>query len=327
MRLMPSPLPIDGSAKRLAILDHRGAFHDEQAAYFRQCGWQVEQASHLLASLELLKTKPDVAMVLPLTFLPQGVEWRELRRDLSPGAKVPWLLIPDANAQASTMLQLLREEAPVADWAHPEASPAELEARLQALCQRQQRWAAQSAQLDTLEGQLETDHKTGLANDRHFRRRLQEEIERSTRHGNPMVLMLVDLDDFKKLNDRHSYEFGDEALRHLADCLRQSVRTIDIPARIGGDEFAVILPSTTLPEGIAVGQRLRQALRTAVLGQSLEAEHLQASLGLAACDGHTALEAQQLFLRANDALKQAKQAGKNRLAFYDSLQRKSVPQP
>jgi len=321
--LPPSPEP----AKRLAILDHRGAPHDEEAAYFRQCGWQVESASHLLASLELLKSGPDVAMVFPLTLLPQGVEWRELRQALSPGAKVPWLLVPDPSAEASAMLQLLRTEAPVADWARHDAAPAEFEARLQALCQRQQRWAAQSEQLITLEGQLETDHKTGLANDRHFRRRLHEETERSTRHGNPMVLMLVDLDDFKKLNDRHSYEYGDDALRHLADCIRQSVRAIDIPARIGGDEFAVILPSTTLPEGIAVGNRLRQALRTAVLGQSLESEHLQASIGLAACDGHTALEAQQIFLRANDALKEAKQSGKNRLAFYDALQRKSVAQP
>jgi len=299
----------------------------ERLDSFRVAGWQVETATHLLASLELLATKPDAALVLPLTLLPQGVEWQRLRDGLSPGASVPWLVIPEQTAQAGEVIQLLREQAPLGDWATPDAPTAELEARLQALCQRQSLRTAQLQQLQELEGKLETDHKTGLANDLHFRRRLREECERSSRHGSPLVLMLLDLDDFKQLNDRHSYEYGDEALRHLAGCLRESVRTIDIPARIGGDEFAVILPSTTLPEGMAVAGRARQSLRQAALGQSLEAEVLQASIGLAATDGHSKLEAQQLFLRANDALKQAKQSGKNRLAFYDALQRKSVAQP
>ena len=240
---------------------------------------------------------------------------------------MPWLLVPEHAEQAGSVIQLLLEDDPLADWASPDAPAAELDARLQALCNLQERWNSYHQRMDELAGQLETDHKTDLANDRHFRRRLQEECERSTRHGSPLVLMLIDLDDFKQLNDEHSYEFGDEALRHFASCLRQSVRAIDIPARIGGDEFAVILPSTTLPEGIAVAKRLRQSLRQAAVGSSLESEQLHASIGLAASDGHSALEAQQLFLRSNNALKQAKGAGKDRIAFFDTIQRRSVAQP
>jgi diguanylate cyclase (GGDEF)-like protein len=299
------------------------AWEDE----LRTLGWEVEVSGHLLASMELLATRPLATLVLPLTLLPRGVEWQRLRAGLSPGAPVPWLLVPEHAEQAGSVIQLLREDDPLADWASPDAPAAELDARLQALCNLQERWNSYHQRMDELAGQLETDHKTELANDRHFRRRLQEECERSTRHGSPLVLMLIDLDDFKQLNDEHSYEFGDEALRHFASCLRQSVRAIDIPARIGGDEFAVILPSTTLPEGIAVAKRMRQSLRQAAVGSSLESEQLQASIGLAASDGHSALEAQQLFLRSNDALKQAKGAGKDRIAFFDTIQRRSVAQP
>ena len=100
-------------------------------------------------------------------------------------------------------------------------------------------------QKDTIEQQATTDELTGLANHRHFWARLRDEVARARRYGQPLSLLMLDLDDFKSVNDRHGHLFGDEVLRAVGEVLRQHVRQgVDVPARYGGEEFAVILPST-----------------------------------------------------------------------------------
>src|SRR5918912_2654169 len=115
--------------------------------------------------------------------------------------------------------------------------------------------------LDTCEEEAFTDHLTGLANRRRFERQLEREVSRTQRYGRPFCLLLLDIDNFKQVNDTYGHEAGDEVIRRLALTLQAGTRGIDLAARIGGEEFAVILPETDFEGGLDVAERLRLAVR------------------------------------------------------------------
>jgi diguanylate cyclase (GGDEF)-like protein len=166
------------------------------------------------------------------------------------------------------------------------------------------------AYLDTCEEQAFTDHLTGLANRRRFERQLEREVGRTLRYGRPFCLLLLDIDRFKEVNDNHGHEAGDEAIRYLARALQEGTRGIDLAARIGGEEFAVILTETSVDEAMEVAERLRMAINAAkipVVGQ------IAASFGVAECPS-SAQTARELLASADGALYEAKRNGRDRVA-------------
>nr|MDQ3806193.1 diguanylate cyclase [Acidobacteriota bacterium] len=136
--------------------------------------------------------------------------------------------------------------------------------------------------LDSCEEAAFTDHLTGLANRRRFERQLEREVARTERYGHPFCLLLLDLDNLKRVNDTFGHDAGDEALRRVGGAIQSGTRGIDTGARIGGDEFAVILPETSCARGLEVAERLR----TAVGAMEVEGVgRLSVSLGLAELPG------------------------------------------
>ena len=119
------------------------------------------------------------------------------------------------------------------------------------------RWEAASARTDPL---------TGLANRRSFNEVAEVEIERARRHGRPVTLVVLDVDDFKRVNDLHGHDAGDDLLRALAAAMTSSLRTGDVVARFGGDEFVLLLPETGPAEAVAVVERIRRAAAAAATG-------------------------------------------------------------
>ena len=117
------------------------------------------------------------------------------------------------------------------------------------------------AYLDTCEEDALTDHLTGLANRRRFERQLEREVARTLRYGHAFSLLLLDIDHFKQVNDTYGHEAGDEAIKSLAKTLQEGTRGIDLAARIGGEEFAVILTETRSEERNGLSERLRLAIR------------------------------------------------------------------
>lgn len=115
--------------------------------------------------------------------------------------------------------------------------------------------------LDSCEEAAFTDHLTGLANRRRFERQLEREVTRTLRYYRPFCLLLLDIDNFKQVNDSYGHEAGDEAIRRIAKILQAGTRGIDTAARIGGEEFAVILTETELSGGLEVAERLRLAIK------------------------------------------------------------------
>jgi diguanylate cyclase (GGDEF)-like protein len=169
--------------------------------------------------------------------------------------------------------------------------------------------------LDSCEEAAFTDHLTGLANRRRFERQLEREVARTERYGHPFCLLLLDLDNFKQVNDTHGHDAGDEALRRVGEAIQSGTRGIDTGARIGGDEFAVILPETPLDRGIEVAERLRSAVGALVIKP---VGRLSVSLGLAelpAC----ARDRDALRESADAALYEAKRAGRDRVGCAPAL--------
>ncbi len=164
-----------------------------------------------------------------------------------------------------------------------------------------------------------TDPLTGLLNRRYLLERLKDELARSERHVHPMSLLMLDLDGFKVCNDTHGHPFGDKILKDIAETLLKTVRSIDIMARYGGDEFVAILPETRESVALDIAERLRmcvlrgatQTLEKAVL----EPCALTASIGIACYPEH-GNTAELLLENVDKALYRAKNKGKNRVEVF-----------
>jgi diguanylate cyclase (GGDEF)-like protein len=167
---------------------------------------------------------------------------------------------------------------------------------------------------ETVERQAVTDELTGLANARAFHSILEREIERSRRFQSPLGLVMVDLDDFKQVNDRHGHQQGDEVLASVAAVLRDFSRDIDAPARYGGEELAVVLPQTDSEGAALLAERMREAverLRVPQVG-GRGSLRVTASFGVAAVP-ESAMDQEELVAAADAALYRAKRGGKNRV--------------
>jgi diguanylate cyclase (GGDEF)-like protein len=168
-----------------------------------------------------------------------------------------------------------------------------------------------------LEQESITDELTGVYNRRYLQRRLQEAFEAARRYGQPLTILLLDIDHFKRINDEHGHAVGDLALRHLGELCLGTVRASDVVARYGGEELLVIAPHTTAAQGAALAERLRQKVESTPLlvhtdGRPRRELRFTLSIGVAslAADDRSC---GALFERADRALYRAKASGRNRV--------------
>ena len=176
------------------------------------------------------------------------------------------------------------------------------------------------AYLDVCEEAAFTDHLTGLANRRRFERQLEREVNRTLRLEHPFSLLMIDIDNFKRLNDTFGHDMGDEAIRRIGKVLREGTRGIDLAARIGGEEFAVLLVETELTRGLEVAERLRMAIRDLSIPP---VDYLTASFGVAECPSN-ARTSTDILKAADNLLYQAKRTGRDRVVGPASMKSNSA---
>lgn len=169
-----------------------------------------------------------------------------------------------------------------------------------------------------LETLAHTDALTQLNNRRVFTARLEEEVGRVRRHGATLSVLLFDLDHFKAVNDTWGHDTGDMVLKTVADCLNSVKRMTDVAARLGGEEFALLLPETGQPGALQLAQRLRQTIEASeTRAPGGEVLNVTASVGVATVTRHSK-QIEELLQHADTALYAAKDSGRNRICIADT---------
>jgi two-component system, cell cycle response regulator len=164
-----------------------------------------------------------------------------------------------------------------------------------------------------------TDPLTGLYNRRFLNERLKEELDRARRYQYPISCLMVDLDNFKDVNDHYGHLEGDRVLQHIALFLKNDSRVVDIVVRYGGEEFLLVLPQTDLGGAQVVGERFRMLVENTQFVEADPACRLTVSLGASAFATNALRSTEELLKLADEALYEAKRSGKNRLVLAPQL--------
>jgi len=172
---------------------------------------------------------------------------------------------------------------------------------------------------EKIQRQATTDGLTGLVNHKTFYEILEKELWRSRRYGGQISLIMVDIDNLKKINDAYGHRAGDKVIREISKRIKECIRQIDIAARYGGDEFAVILPNTSLGDAIIVAERMVDVVARSPATWKREQIPLSISVGLGQYDADTNPE--DITSRSDQALYTAKQAGKSTVRVFEPSSR------
>jgi len=169
---------------------------------------------------------------------------------------------------------------------------------------------------------VRTDELTKLFNFRYFNLALSLEMERTRRSGQPTCLIMLDLDHFKTINDVHGHEVGNVVLEHIAEIIRVTIRRLDIPCRYGGEEFTLILPDTTLKQGVRFANRLRVIIENSTVDTSDMQLGIEASFGVDVYNRGDQITEKEFVEKVDAFLYLAKQEGRNQVR-HENLEKRS----
>lgn len=314
----------DNRIRRAIVLDHRRDGMRELATQLSRSGYDVTVSESLDQSEELSIGEPaDVVILNPLVVQRDGVEFAMLER-MQRDRPTPVIVFVDSVDGLDEARHLA---VPLRDFVLPPHSIDEVLHRVELAASAMAHIAGLHERAAELEGQVTNDFKTDLLSERHFRNLLHIEFKRAQRNRSPLSLLLIDVDDFKAINDTTDYAFGDEVLRAVAATLRSSCRETDFPARFGGDEFVVLLPQTTAAEAVQTALRIRKRMEEATVQTERYSTRLTVSIGIDAFDGRTPITAEEFRRRANKALHEAKRRGKNQAWLYNDDEQSAAPLP
>ncbi len=292
--VLPNALLLKGYAKRL---------DDVEAVTFTD---PVEALSWCAENI------PDLVMLDYLMPEMDGTEFLNHFRDIEGLRDIPVVVITAAEQKEALYSAL---EAGANDFLRKPVDDVELIARANNMLQLRERQLELAEANERLLVLATTDSLTGLANRRHFLEKLQDEISRSQRYGRPFSVAMVDADHFKSVNDTYGHDIGDRVLQCLSGLMAGEARDVDCVGRLGGEEFAILLPETSLEGGQVFCERLLEKIRAVEVDTGAEPLRFTVSIGLTeVCRGETKTDV--ILNRADEALYEAKEAGRDRVVLH-----------
>ena len=280
----------------------------------REQGIEVHAAASGREVLELA-TRLPVDLFLLDVVMPgiDGVNCCRLVKGMRAGAFVPVILLTQ-RADPRSRVEGLRIGAD--DYICKPYDEPELLARVQSMLRIKKTHDEIAVAKRQLEDIALRDGMTGLYNYRYLSSRLQEEFKRAERRSEPLACMMVDVDHFKRFNDRYGHDMGDRVLIRVADVLRSSVREIDVVARYGGEEFALLLPNTSMQGALTVALRITANIALQGRDEEFGDAPLTLSIGVALYPNQGISAKEELLKAADQALYAAKERGRNRVCFF-----------
>lgn len=301
----------------LVIEDHPDQ-RDLLAIVLQREGYRVITAANGLEALEKLETE-KVQIALSDIMMPK-MDGFELIKQVrgNPRLKSIYLILITARIQEGDRVRGLDLGAD--DYITKPFSFSELLARIRVgsrVVQYQQH----------LEYQTQVDSLTGLFNRRAFENKINEEFERSKRYHNPLSVLLLDIDNFKTINDTYGHHGGDAALVRISETFREKTRQSDFPSRYGGEEFVLILPETDQESALQVANKIHDSIRTSSFGTTVRPFSLTVSIGVSSTAARFYSSWRELVDDADRALYIAKNAGKDRIETWQPEKNTSDVQP
>jgi diguanylate cyclase (GGDEF)-like protein len=301
-------LIVDDSPDNLEILSTRLRFR----------GYAVETATGGREALErVARHAPDLIL---LDVMMPDLDGFEVTRRVKRNPSLPFIPIILVTARDSTEDKVAGLDAGADDYLTKPINFPELEARVRSMLRIKELQDELGEKNRELEQLSISDGLTGLFNHRHLQELVHEEFERARRTGEPLSVVMLDLDHFKRVNDLYGHQAGDRVLQQLAEILRHTAREIDKLGRYGGEEFLAVLPDTD-PEAAAVfAERVREGVARHLfsIGRG-EPLRLTVSCGTATYPHPGVYNPWTLVQRADQAMYAAKAAGRNRIARYNQL--------
>ena len=308
----------DPSGQSVLVMNHRDDELDEVVTSLARLGYEVRLGANISQSHHLVgQSRPDVVLLNALAGCAGGVELEYLERMQRDDDPIPVILLVDdleALAEARDM------QVPFRDFVVKPSSTAEIVQRVELALQTRTKIRGLQSRARQLESQVSVDFKTGLTSELYMKRIMGLEWKRAQRHQNPLSLLLIDVDNFKSVNDSTEYAFGDQVLRRVADALKGNIRETDFAARFGGDEFCILLPQTSPAEAVQTALRIRKRVSGMSVSDASYQRQVTVSIGVDSFDGRQASSVDLLRRNANRALQEAKRRGKNQVWLFSGAE-------
>jgi len=309
--------PIDDSPLTILVIEDHPDQRELLAIVLQREGYRVVTAANGLEALEKLEVE-NVQIALSDIMMPKMDGFELIKRiRTNPALKSIYLILITARIQEGDRVRGLDLGAD--DYITKPFSFSELLARVRVgsrVVHYQQH----------LEYQTQVDSLTGLFNRRAFEKKIQEEFERSKRYHNPLSLLILDIDNFKTINDTYGHHGGDAALVKISETFREKTRQSDFPSRYGGEEFVLILPETDQENALLVATKIQDAIRSCAFGTTARPFRITVSIGVSSTSSRFYSEWREMLDDADRALYLAKNTGKDRIETWDPEKKTSTAQ-
>jgi len=305
----------DPKQRVIVVLDEDPDTLELVAEPLRWEGYDVQSFTSPKEASEALKSlRPQLVVIDPDFSSGEGEEY--LANFFSATQKVP-VLVMSSHATTEKITQYL--DLGACDFINSPFVPLEFLARVRTQLRIRDMQEELLLANQKLQELVEIDDLTGLFNTRSLFTKLEFEMERSIRFQRPVTVVMIDMDKFKNVNDGHDHLFGSYVLSEVGKIIRQNTRTVDIPARYGGDEFLIVLSEVPLTGVEHFCEKLRQKIEQTTFSNGPDSIKLTLSLGYATFDAQNAesVTAREIVRRADVALYQAKNTGRNRVVAYN----------